>query len=94
MGIKCCKDCTERHIGCHGSCPEYIAQAQAAREEREKPCEVGDKVFQQNGVDVFESQVKKIIYDCGHFAFDEESIGERVFLSRESAEAALKGEQA
>ena len=58
------------------------------------PCKVGDKVFQQNGVDIFESQVKKIIYDCGHFAFDEETIGERVFLTRESAEAALKGEQA
>ena len=58
------------------------------------PCKVGDKVFQQNGVGIFESQVKKIIYDCGHFAFDEEAIGERVFLTRESAEAALKGEQA
>lgn len=58
------------------------------------PCKVGDKVWEQNGVDIFESQVKKIIYDCGHFAFDEEAIGERVFLTRESAEAALKGEQA
>lgn len=36
MSITCCKDCTERHIGCHGSCPEYIAQAKAASEEREK----------------------------------------------------------
>lgn len=36
MSITCCKGCTERHIGCHGSCPEYIAQAQAASEERER----------------------------------------------------------
>lgn len=36
MGIECCKDCQNRHIGCHGSCTEYIAQAQAAREERER----------------------------------------------------------
>lgn len=64
------------------------------RKAWEKPCKVGEKVYQQNGVDIFESQVKKIIYDCGHFAFDEETIGERVFLDRESAEAALKGEQA
>lgn len=56
------------------------------------PCKVGDKVFQQNGVDIFESQVKKIIYDCGHFAFAEEAIGERVFLAREAAKAAQKGE--
>lgn len=64
------------------------------RKAWEKPCKVGDKVFQQNGVDIFESQVRKIIYDCGHFAFDEETIGERVFLTRESAEEELKGEQA
>ena len=36
MGIECCKDCRKRHEGCHGSCPEYIAQAKAASEEREK----------------------------------------------------------
>lgn len=36
MGIECCKDCRKRHEGCHGSCPEYIAQAQAASEERER----------------------------------------------------------
>lgn len=36
MGIECCKDWQKRHIGCHGSCLEYIAQAQAAREEKEK----------------------------------------------------------
>lgn len=70
--------------------------AEADREGRcvVLPCKVGDKVFQQNGVGIFESQVQKIIYDCGHFAFDEEAIGERVFLTRESAEAAMKGEQA
>lgn len=21
--IKCCKDCTERHIGCHSDCEKY-----------------------------------------------------------------------
>lgn len=36
MGIECCKDCRKRHEGCHGSCPEYIAQAKAASEERER----------------------------------------------------------
>lgn len=36
MSITCCKGCTERHIGCHRSCPEYIAQAKAASEERER----------------------------------------------------------
>lgn len=36
MSITCCKDCQKRHIGCHGSCPEYIAQAKAASAERER----------------------------------------------------------
>lgn len=26
MTIKCCKDCTEREIGCHGWCETYIAE--------------------------------------------------------------------
>lgn len=36
MGIKCCKNCTERHIGCHGSCQRYLEEAKAASEERER----------------------------------------------------------
>lgn len=24
--IWCCKDCTERHVGCHGKCERYIKQ--------------------------------------------------------------------
>ena len=85
-----------RHI-CGETPPDRLRElVKADREGRcvVLPCKVGDKVFQQNGVDIFESQVRKIIYDCGHFSFDEETIGERVFLTRESAEAALKGEQA
>lgn len=36
MGIECCKDCRKRHIGCHGSCPEYTHEAWEAREEKER----------------------------------------------------------
>lgn len=36
MGIKCCKDCQDRHIGCHGSCQRYLDEAKAANEERER----------------------------------------------------------
>lgn len=31
--IKCCKECSNRYIGCHGRCAEYIAE-QAAHEAR------------------------------------------------------------
>lgn len=36
MSITCCKDCTERHIGCHGSCQRYLDEAKAANAERER----------------------------------------------------------
>lgn len=26
MGIKCCKDCPDRHVGCHGTCERYKAE--------------------------------------------------------------------
>ena len=24
--IRCCKDCTRRHVGCHGTCEDYIQE--------------------------------------------------------------------
>lgn len=35
-GIKCCKDCTERHIGCHSECDKYIQEKQLLEEEKKK----------------------------------------------------------
>ena len=55
------------------------------------PCKVGDKVYQIDAERVYESEVKGIIYDAGHIDFDERAIGKTVFLTREEAEAALKG---
>jgi len=34
--ITCCKDCTERVVGCHATCEKYKAEKQANEEEREK----------------------------------------------------------
>ena len=55
------------------------------------PCKVWDKVYQIDAERVYESEVKGIIYDAGHIDFDERAIGKTVFLTREEAEAALKG---
>jgi hypothetical protein len=49
-------------------------------------------VYQTDGVNIYESAVRKIIYDTGHFAFDDDAIGCSVFLTREEAEAALGGD--
>lgn len=32
--IKCCKDCTDRHVGCHSTCKRYIDE-KAAYEEKQ-----------------------------------------------------------
>ncbi len=32
--IRCCKDCQERHIGCHGKCEKYQAENQAHLTEK------------------------------------------------------------
>ena len=55
------------------------------------PCKVGDKVYQIDAERVYESEVKWIIFDCNDIAFDERAIGGSIFLTREEAEAALKG---
>lgn len=54
------------------------------------PCNVGDKVYQTDGVRLYESQIKSIIYDTNNIAFDENAIGKSIFLTREEAEKALK----
>ena len=55
------------------------------------PCNVGDTVYQIDAERVYESEVKWIIFDCDDSAFDERAIGGSIFLTREEAEAALKG---
>ena len=36
IGINCCKDCTERYLGCHSNCEKYIAKKKEAEKIREK----------------------------------------------------------
>lgn len=50
------------------------------------PCRVGDTVYQTDGERVYESVVKKVIYDTDGIAFDETAIGTSVFLQRGQAE--------
>lgn len=55
----------------------------------ELPCKVGDTVYQTDGVRIYPSTIKVLIYDTNGIAFDERAIGKSVFLTREEAEAAL-----
>ena len=56
----------------------------------ELPCKVGETVYQVDSERIYESTVKRIIYDTDGIAFDERAIGKSVFLTREEAEKALK----
>ena len=56
----------------------------------ELPCEVGQTVYQCDGVRIYESTIRQIVYDTNTIAFDERAIGKTVFLSREKAENALR----
>lgn len=60
---------------------------------KEGRCKVGNTVYQADAERVYALKIKKIIYDCGHIDFDDDAIGGTVFLTREAAEEALKGEQ-
>lgn len=31
-----CKDCTDRHVGCHSECPKYIAAKEDNDEKKER----------------------------------------------------------
>ena len=55
------------------------------------PCKLGDTVYQTDGVRLYESTVRSVIFDTENVSFDECAIGKTVFLTREEAEAALKG---
>ena len=61
--------------------PENLRPAPAFR--------VGDRAWQTNGTDVFELKVKRLLYDCGHVAFDESAVGQTIFKTSTEAEAAM-----
>lgn len=55
-------------------------------------CKVGDAVYYTDNVGekIYKAQIKKIIYDLGHMAFDDSAINQSIFLTKEAAEARLK----
>lgn len=75
--------------GCARHWAEVIADYLLANDVIVPPCKVGDTVYQTDGVGLYESTIKNIVYETKNIAFDERAIGKTVFLSREEAEAAL-----
>jgi hypothetical protein len=59
--------------------------------DKSRYIELPEKVYQTDGVIVYESTVKNVIFETEGIAFDKRAIGQSVFLTREEAEKALKG---
>lgn len=64
------------------------------------PCKVGDIVYETDGIRIYESTILDIFlyknkpyYETDGIDFDESAIGKSVFLTKEDAERALKGEK-
>lgn len=43
MNIKCCKDCKDRKVGCHGQCEKYITEKE--ENERKAKAHIDTKTF-------------------------------------------------
>lgn len=62
------------------------------------PCKVGDIVYETDGIRVYELTIldislhrNKPYYETESIDFDDDAIGKSIFLTREEAEAKLKG---
>ena len=62
------------------------------------PCKVGDKIYQTDGIRIYESTIREIeissastVYCTENIAFDERAIGHSIFLTREEVEKASEG---
>ena len=53
--------------------------------------QVGRLVYQHDGSYIYTNVIRKVIYDTSGPAFDNSAIGKSVFLTREAAEADMKG---
>ena len=87
-----CKVCTQHYADIR-NCADFADRSEWVH----LPCKVGDKVYQTDGIRIYESVIYEInitsnntICITGNIAFDETAIGKIIFLTREEAEKALK----
>lgn len=63
-----------------------------ARLDKTLPCKAGDTIYQTDtdGIRIFKSTVKSIIFETDGVAFDERAIGESIFLTEEAVKEKMK----
>ena len=83
--------------GCARHWAEIIADYLLANGVTVPPCKVGDKVYQTDGVKIYELTIfdislrkNKPYYETESIDFVDYAIGKTVFLTKEEAERALK----
>ena len=80
-----------------GSFTEYLADHLISNGVTVQECKLGDKVYQTDGVRIYESIIDEITFTAKHtifvtenIDFDERAIGNSIFLSYAEAEAHLR----
>lgn len=64
--ITCCKDCPDRHPGCHGSCEKYKAQRaeyDAKKAECMEKYNIAAGLYEQRTNAVFKAYAKRRYYE-------------------------------
>ena len=78
-----CRKCAIMFFVLNGN---ELKAAEAWNRRSDNQLSVGDKVYQTNGFNTYESTVKHVLYDTEKITFDADAIGQSVFLTREEAE--------
>ena len=62
FNITCCKDCTDRHPGCHGKCEKYIQQRadyDAQKAEARKKYDIACGLYEQRSDSIYKLTERK-----------------------------------
>lgn len=51
--------------------------------------QIGDIVYQTDGLRVYESKIRNVIFETDGVPFDESAVGRSIYLTRAESEAAL-----
>ena len=97
---KCSMSCKDGFTNkdCNSCVQEQLADHLLAHGVVVPKHQIGERIYQTDGVRIYESSIheitytaSKVVYVTESIVFDESAIGTSIFLSREEAEAKLKG---
>ena len=78
-----CRKCAIMFFVLNGN---ELKAAEAWNRRADCKISVGDKVYQTDGVRVYESSIRRILYETEGITFDVSAIGQSIFLTNKEAE--------